>query len=402
MRNTQVFGAMSTDYFGREQINQRLSTDCGMSSSSVLHGEILLPACLGYMVWERASRSVMNRVTSNSRRKMLSIEVLGDGDAVGGIMSGQISSMKSLLLPLGLMGAALSTCGSTCNPQVGQTMKQIGTQSEANRGLVLFAGDVGNLNVFKVSPDGSNAVEIIKDPLDDKFPCFTSYRARVAFLRSGHVFTAWSDGTEEQKITQVGANDSLSCAPDQVTLAFSRDKERNVDIYRIGTDGSREQRLTEHPGIDDAPAWSTDGTRIAFQSDRDGLMHIYVMNEDGTNVKQVTSGRTKDSSPVWADSNRIFYYHEGGDSPAGWRAINADGTDVQDLPIDGRAVQIAPSPDGTKILYSFRDGQTIDLYVGDLGGGKNKLIPYGRPMNRMHPSWGREPPAAPAPSSKVR
>jgi TolB protein len=47
------------------------------------------------------------------------------------------------------------------------------------------------------------------------------------------------------------------------------------------------------------PAWSPDGSRIAFTSNRDGNLDIYVMAADGSGVENVTRHSAVDTSPAW-------------------------------------------------------------------------------------------------------
>src|SRR3989440_484836 len=61
-------------------------------------------------------------------------------------------------------------------------------------------------------------------------------------------------------------------------IAFTTERDGNVDIYLMNADGSGVTRLTNNPAGDFWPVWSSDGTKIVFQSERDGNDEIYVMN----------------------------------------------------------------------------------------------------------------------------
>ena len=64
------------------------------------------------------------------------------------------------------------------------------------------------------------------------------------------------------------------------------------------------RRLTNHPAGDGHPSWSPDGRHIAFASDRDGNVEIYVMGSDGSNPRRLTNHSAGDGHPSWSPDGR--------------------------------------------------------------------------------------------------
>jgi hypothetical protein len=67
----------------------------------------------------------------------------------------------------------------------------------------------------------------------------------------------------------------------------------------MSADGSNLTRLTHDPSHDWNPIWSPDGAKVAFESDRDGEVGIFVMNSDGTDVHRLVDTGAQACCPTW-------------------------------------------------------------------------------------------------------
>jgi len=59
-------------------------------------------------------------------------------------------------------------------------------------------------------------------------------------------------------------------------------------------------RLTNNSRADSYPAWSADGGMIAFTTNRDGNMEIYAMNADGSSPTNLTNDMADEAFPDWS------------------------------------------------------------------------------------------------------
>lgn len=93
-------------------------------------------------------------------------------------------------------------------------------------------------------------------------------------------------------------------SPDGRWLAFSSERDGNVDIWIQPTGSGSTTRLTDSPAVDEQPSWSPDGKLIAFRSERDGG-GLFVAPAGGGAVRRITSFGYK---PAWSpDGSRILF-----------------------------------------------------------------------------------------------
>jgi dipeptidyl aminopeptidase/acylaminoacyl peptidase len=121
---------------------------------------------------------------------------------------------------------------------------------------------------------------------------FPGANGKIAFdsFRNGsfEVFAMDPDGSDPVNLTRNPASDSdPAWSPDGRLVAFTSDRDGNGEVYVLQADGTGQTRLTNNPAADFEPAWSPDGAHLAFTSNRDGNLEVYVMNADGTGVTRL-------------------------------------------------------------------------------------------------------------------
>jgi Tol biopolymer transport system component len=128
-------------------------------------------------------------------------------------------------------------------------------------------------------------------------------------------------------------------------------------------------------------AWSPDGKYIAFIGHKDENPDIHLYNVQTGSVENITNDIFTDSYLTWApDSKRIYFLSDRGGflntSPDNYPMWEHDEeqSDIYEVDITGRTISritntpqfkktsIAPSPDGTKLLYVSDDNGIGNLY----------------------------------------
>lgn len=197
-----------------------------------------------------------------------------------------------------------------------------------------------------------------------------------------------ADGSNPTRLTDDIAWDSCSeWSPDGQQIAFTSDRNGNVNIYVMDADGNDLKQLTD---LDHAsyPAWSPDGRRIAFMSVRRlGDYDIYVMNADGSDLTRLAEGldfgdwadwdgwwvlmRPREQLS-WSPNGEHLLTMSGHDGSLSIYVVNADGGGLTRL-TDSSSTDWFPSwsPDGRRIAFcSNRESgdHNYDIYVMDAEG----------------------------------
>lgn len=147
-------------------------------------------------------------------------------------------------------------------------------------------------------------------------------------------------------------------------VAFASDRDGNLEIYTMDTDGGNLTRLTENTAEDFGPAWSPDGLSLAFVSNRDGNNEIYVMNADGTNQRRLTNNSAEDLNPAWQPDGLKIAFTSRRDGNDEIYLMNPDGSDQVNLTHDpSDDMQPAFSPDSAILVFaSNRSGGKYNIF----------------------------------------
>src|SRR2546421_11912745 len=109
-------------------------------------------------------------------------------------------------------------------------------------------------------------------------------QGRIAFTYLGDIWTADENGQNLRRLTVHKARDVYPrFSPDGKWIAFSSDRNGNLDVFIIPAEGGAARQLTFHSADDTVQGWSPDSRSILFTSNRgeDFMGKLYTVNIDG-------------------------------------------------------------------------------------------------------------------------
>ena len=83
-----------------------------------------------------------------------------------------------------------------------------------------------------------------------------------------------------------------------------------ADIWTADEDGRNMRRITVHKARDVYPRFSPDGQWIAFSSDRNGNLDVYVVPAEGGQAKQLTFHSADDAVQGWTPDSRAVLFRQ--------------------------------------------------------------------------------------------
>ncbi|HVQ36143.1 MAG TPA: S41 family peptidase [Pyrinomonadaceae bacterium] len=110
------------------------------------------------------------------------------------------------------------------------------------------------------------------------------HNGRVVFSYLGDVWSADETGRNMQRLTVNRARDVYArFSPDGKWIAFSSDRNGNLDVFIIPAEGGAAKQLTFHSADDTVLGWRPDSGAVLFSSNRgeDFPVQLYLVSVDG-------------------------------------------------------------------------------------------------------------------------
>jgi Tol biopolymer transport system component len=231
-------------------------------------------------------------------------------------------------------------------------------------------------------------------------PTWSPDGRRIAFVRENGAYVVSADGSQERRLTPLGAH-GLSWSPDGRRILFTHPTDRGAvgrgnrsEVYVVNADGSGQRRLTTiRRSYLASPAWSPDGRRIVYGHN----WQLWVMNADGSGQRQLTLKGAHNFNPAWSPDGRSIAF-ERGRRQSSSNHVGTPGREIHVMNADGSGQKLLTrggsqprwSPDGQKIAYVSDRAGSLDIWVMNPDGGGQRNLTRSTIVARASPS-GRRP-----------
>jgi len=220
-----------------------------------------------------------------------------------------------------------------------------------------------------------------------RYPSYSN--GRIAFTYLADIWTADENGQNVQRLTVNKARDAYPrFSPDGKWIAFSSDRDGNLDVYIIPAGGGTPKQLTHHSADDVVLGWAPDGSGVLFSSQRgeDFMGMLYVVGVNGGMPRKAgpDMGNAASFSP---DGSRLAYnpkgqvywrkYYRGSYATDVWIEDISTKKFTQVTDFDGLDSWPMWGRDGIYFV-SDRDGNGLTNIwrVGDAGGKAEKITSF--------------------------
>jgi hypothetical protein len=180
------------------------------------------------------------------------------------------------------------------------------TWSPDGKKIAFLSNRNGGSDIFIMTVDGGEITQLTFDPAADTEPSFSPRGDKIVFVsnRDGNneIYVMNADGSAQTRLTNnfvIDQRPKFSRIADKIT--FARDAAGSsgfsLQVVTMNANGTNATVLTS-AGTNNNPEFDSDGTRIFFNSNRDGNIEIYTMASDGTNQVRLTNNPATDIAPA--------------------------------------------------------------------------------------------------------
>ena len=198
-----------------------------------------------------------------------------------------------------------------------------------------------NYEIYQLDIEDGSVARVTNSYGVDNAPEFSADGQHITYMHGSpakntyQIIISDRDGGNAGNIPRITGWDP-TWSPDGNVILFASDRDGAVQLFTVGTDGSKLHRVTNLPAIRGRSDWSPDGQYIVTYSGESWHRELYIMNADGSNVRQLTPSGGNSQGPSFSPDGRwvvftAYFANYGDDHGCEIYIIRIDGTDLRRL-----------------------------------------------------------------------
>ncbi len=225
-----------------------------------------------------------------------------------------------------------------------------------NNRIVFLSDRNGHEDIYQIQPADTNymnsakkfkIVQLTKSPEPESALCYAPNNSRIAFIRSGELWTMKPDGSDVKVVVKDGTVFDYTWSPDSKWICYARkDGSFASELFIVPASGPTRanpaRNITRYATYNASVDWSKYNHRLAFVSRR-------IPNQTTAHVlslqKPAVSGAPSTNQIDWENIHRRVA-----------------------MPAKLLAYEVAISRDGDRIAFRGKSGSNYHLYVANVNG----------------------------------
>lgn len=244
--------------------------------------------------------------------------------------------------------------------------------------ILFIANHNGETGLWLVAADVASAPRFVAVGRDVIQPAISKL-GQLVYIHQARGVGLWKMSMEADArcvlvVDSQRTQDSPDLSPQGDKLAFSSNREGNMNVWVSNANGSSPSPVTFFKGpLAGSPSWSPEGLQLVFDVRGERGTAVYTMALSRGVPHRISNGKNFDGVPFWASDGKWIYFSSDRTGRMEIWKMHPDGTGVQQVTQHGGFAG-KPSRDGKRLYYMRTRRSYSGLWQLDMQTGKERCV----------------------------